>query len=586
MKKILLTTILLGMALSLMAIPARPGRFPYVQPDGSTILIEMHGDEFNHWITAADGTELEWDNGFYRPSTRSSEKRKEMRRQGESRRRMAYEAQQVARSQGIATGRKHFLVILIEFDDEHFTVSNPQDAFTRLLNEPGYSTNGATGSARDYYYENSNGSFEPIFDVVGPVRLSKGYAYYGQGTNGSDLHADEALFEACKLLDDEIDFSAYDYDGDNFVDLVFYYYAGTNEAEGGGEDRIWPHKFALYNYYNSAVFDNVRVYDYACTSEKNYLGTMCGIGTACHEFGHAMGLPDMYDTDGTENGTAGALYSYSIMCSGSYNNAGRTPPYFNMQERIYLGWNEESDIREITTGGTLSIPALNGTQQMVYKIPTDVEGEYFMLETRAQSGWDAALPGQGLLVYHIDKSSNRVGYTTAARLWNWSQTGNRLNAYGSHPCCYLIPAASPESLDFFGSESAIPFPYRAGHTVVTAYTPVDWAGENATGYMENISYSAGTATMTVYFPPDDISQYGYHFIDNPGNGVYTAGKYFTFKLIEAETNPPSSVKWFYDGSAKNNSGSVKLTAGTHKIEARLTYADGTVESIYLTITVN
>lgn len=586
MKKILSIAIFLCVALRLSAVPAYPGRISYTQPDGSVISIRLHGDEFDHWVTAEDGTPLELDEaGFYRPAAADSPARKAARKAGETRRQQAYNRQQLVRAQGPVSGQKHYLVILIEFANQAFQVNNPQQAFSRLLNEKGYSDNGAAGSARDYYYENSNGTFEPIFDVVGPVEVSQDYEYYGAGSNGDDAHADEALFEACQLLDPTVDFSQYDSDGDGFVDLVFYYFAGTNEAEGGGESRIWPHKSTLYAYYYRATFDNVRVFDYACTSEINAWGTLCGIGTACHEFGHAMGLPDMYDTDYETNEKAGGLYSYSIMCSGSYNDLGRKPPYFNMQERIYLGWNTESDIREITTAGTFIIPALNGASQSVWKIPTSVEGEYFMLECRAQTGWDSDIPGEGLLVYHIDKSDNRVGYTTAARLWNWTQSGNKLNAYGTHPCCYLIPASSQSSLNFTGYESAIPFPYRSARTTVNSYVPVDWAGIEAACHLDGISFASDEVTLTAFFPPDDISQYGYHFIDNPGNGVYTAGKYFTFNLIEAETNKPSSVTWFYDGGKKTTA-NVKMTAGIHKIEARLHYADGSTESIYLTITVN
>ena len=583
MKKITLLIVAFCMALPLMAVPARPGRIPYTQPDGSVIVIEMHGDEFFHWVTGEDGGLLEMDaEGFYRPMTTAPETLEAARSEGNARRQKAHE-QRTARASAV-TGRRHYLVVLVEFKNLFFRSSTAQADFTRLLNEEGYSSNGGHGSARDFYYDNSGGRFEPVFDVVGPVRVSKDYSYYGSGSNGYDAHPDELLYEACKDLDTSVDFSQYDNDGDGFVDLVFYYFAGTNEAEGGGSDRIWPHQSALYYYYNSAVFDGVHVYEYACSSELNAYGQMCGIGTACHEFGHAMGLPDMYDTDYETNGSAGALYSYSLMCSGSYNDMGRRPPYFNMQERMFLGWNTESDIREVTSG-SLTIPALTGSTQQVYKVSTENEGEYFMLEARAQSGWDAALPGRGLLVYHIDKSSNRVGYSTAARLWNWESSGNKINANGSHPCCYLIPAANTTSLNYSGGEGAIPFPYRTSRVHVNSYTPVAWSGDEVSCSLEDIAISGSSVTMNVFLPPNDISVMGYNFIDNPGNGTYSNNSRFNFKLVTAESNPPSSVEWYYDDARKTSS-YVTVRTGDHTVRAELTYADGSTETLILEITVN
>ena len=412
-------------------------------------------------------------------------------------------------------------------------------------------------------------------------------AYYGadSGGTGNDIRAGRALYDACQKVDADVDFSRYDNDGDGNVDLVFFYYAGYSQAEGASSDAIWPHMSYLYGM--NSRFDGVRVYNYACTSElKGVSGTtMCGIGAACHEFGHAMGLPDMYDTNYDTDGAAGGLYSYSIMCSGSYNNGSRTPPYFNMQERIYLGWSQESDIVEFATGGNYSIPALNGETQAVYKSPASTSGEYFMYECRARQGWDAYLPGEGLLVYHIDKSNRQVGWYTASNLWNWKSYGNMLNSNGSHPCCYLIPAASQSSLNYTGYESNIPFPYGYGWSAVDSYTPVDWAGETSTTTFEHISYASGTVTLTANVPPDDISLLGYNFIDNPGSGTYSNNSRFYFNLVTAESNPPSSVAWYYDDVRKTSS-YVTVRTGKHTVRAELTYDDGTTETLILEITVN
>lgn len=171
---------------TLLAVPAYPGRIVYTQPDGTKIVLERHGDEFGHWTTDAAGRTVRLHaDGFFREVTDADPD--DVRRQAASRRMRTRQAS-VNRADGhIALGQKHFLVILVEFSDLSFTTSDdPQAAYARQLNEPGYSENGATGSARDFYFDNSNGLFEPIFDVYGPVKLSKKYSYYGGNDSGGN----------------------------------------------------------------------------------------------------------------------------------------------------------------------------------------------------------------------------------------------------------------------------------------------------------------------------------------------------------------------------------------------------------------
>ena len=469
----------------------------------------------------------------------------------------------------------------MEFADLSFTVDNPQEAFTALLNEPGYSLNGGTGSARDFYFENSLGVFDPVFDVYGPVAVSNGYSYYGRNLGENDRCPEDALIEGCKGLDNVIDFSRYDNDGDGKVDMVFMYYAGHNEAEGASANTIWPHQWDLSSAGKVFALDGVNVDRYACTSELRGASgsTMCGIAAACHEFGHAIGLPDMYDTDYTTNGYAGALYSYSTMCDGSYNNDGCTPPYFNFEERIFLGWVSESDYRTFDKAGTYTIgPA---SENIAYRTFTDMDGEYFIYENRPKTGWDRYIPAGGMLVYHADKSSREVqiggswgGWSVSARdLWDkWEET-NSINENGSHPCFYLIPASNQSSLNMY-NESGIPFP----RSNVTSYTPVSWNGVAGEISFSDITFSGGVLTLKADVPRVDLD---YPTIS--GAGTYKAGKRFSFQLdIPDDVAVPASVAWYYDDEPAG-ADSVTLTAGAHTVEAHLTYADGSTAVVSLEI---
>ena len=567
------------------AIPAHPGKIVYTQPDGKKIVLQRHGDEFYHWTTNAAGKVVRLDpDGFYREH--SEEPVSEARRSAAAHR-SAVNQTRMARAAGAVKGQRHFLVILVEFSDLSYTTcEDPRTAFSALLNEKGYSENGGTGSARDYFYENSNGEFDPIFDVFGPVVLPENKYYYG-GNNwsGDDRNPGQAVIDGCKLLDDEVDFTQYDSDGDGEVDMLLMYYAGYGEADSNDDDAIWPHEWSLSGQGKSLTLDGVRIDTYSCTNEKNgpstgNVGKMCGIGTACHEFGHALGLPDMYDTDydGT-SGETGGLYSYSVMCSGSYNNAGRTPPYYCFEERRFLGWMSDSDCLEFEKTGTYSIQPVNSN--MIYRTNTDMAGEYFLYENRTKKGWDKYIPEEGLIVYHVDKSSRRVGHSTAKSLWDDWESSNAINANGKHPCCYIIPANDQDNLNYvrsnaFDVKPGVAFPYKN----ITSYVPLSWNGVEGIITFSQIAFKDGVVTLRAYVPTGDVD-----YVTIADAGSYRAGDRFTFSLVcPEEVDAPKSVVWYYDDEPAG-ADSVTLTKGAHTVEAQLTNADGSRSVLTLEINV-
>ncbi len=615
MKKILLSFFAaLCMCAVANAVPAYPRFINYTQPDGSVIKIRLHGDEFCHWVTDANGQVVEKDaDGYYRPA---SEAQLSTRRAAAAMRRSqvnAARSRNLAKS-GIANGQKHFLVILVQFKDVTFSnASTALQDFSDMLNQTGYSNNGGTGSARDFYYENSHGVFEPIFDVYGPVTLDNNRAYYGgNDSSGNDKKAEYAVKEGCQKVDSQfnVDFSQFDNDGDGAVDLVFMYYAGEGEADSDEEDAIWPHQWELSSAGISLTLDDKTIDKYACTNEligpySSMAGQMCGIGTACHEFGHAMGLPDFYDTDyDNYNGISAGMFYFSTMDSGSYNNEGRTPPFFTIEERIMLGWIDESCFQEFTHSGTYTIESVDNN--VAYKTPTDQNGEYFVYECRGSNGWDYGLYGHGLIVTHVDKSSRKVtvynGSTkitdqTAADLWDHWEWYNAINENGSHPCCYVVAAPDQDNLKFgyeynsdyhayyynYDYDSKIPFP---GSESVTSFTAKSWNGVDSDIVISNISYSNNQVTLYATVPSNTLN---YNVIANPGNGVYTAGSSFALELEQSDVQPVDSVEWFVDDepvSSALTGDSVTLTAGTHVIEARLTLTSGETKILELAVQAN
>ncbi|MBR1873229.1 MAG: M6 family metalloprotease domain-containing protein [Bacteroidales bacterium] len=611
MKKFILTISAAAAVVCAYAIPAKRGPITVTQPDGSTITILITGDEFSHKVTDLSGNVLTSDeNGFYRRAVMRgpapTAKQMKMRSQVKEMRRVS--RANTSQNKGV----KHIPVLLVNFANKKFSISNPQTAFTNMLNQDGYRDNGGTGSVQNFYVDNSDGQYTPVFDVYGPYTVSKNYSYYG-GSSGTE-NPEQCLDEACKLADSDVDFSQYDHDGDGIVDMLLFYYAGYNQAEGAS-NTIWPHQWSQqYSSYADNKYDNTKIGNYFCTSElKGTSGTsMCGIGTTCHEFGHSLGLPDFYDTDYETNGQSNAVLDFSTMDSGAYLNNGCTPPYFGIEERIMLGWISSTAIKEAPRSGSLSIPPVY--ENIAYKTSTSMTDEYFLYEYRDGTGWDKYLP-KGMVVYHVDKSTRQVkikdeyGYTrtvTAGQLWNDWESYNAINENGSHPCYYVVPAPDPENVKYkqeywsgygyyyAGEMSEIPFP---GSMKVTTFRPKDWNGVSADFEFRNIAVSGGYATMAIYqyggsedpgvsddpvsTDPDPLPDWGFNYI--VPSEAYSVGERLELKVRMAGDAKYKEVVWYMDD--KKVSTPVTLSEGRHVIMAEVTLSDDTVELIEMVINV-
>ena len=396
MKKIIVVLCLGWLCLCAYAVVASPEPFEYTKSDGTKVMARMHGDEFHSYITTLDGVLLEGN-----IDAETIEQAEMVRRK--------VQAQQAAGHSAFPTkGSPRSLVILVGFADLPFGETH-QD-FQDLLTKSGYNHNGAIGSCRDYYIASSDSIFSPQFDCYGPYTLSQNMAYYG-GNNGNNnnIHAAQMVSEACTMAHEAgVNFKDYDTNNDGMLDNVFIFYAGHNEAEGGGENTIWPHASNI-SYLNVRL-DGVLVASYACTSE--YRGpngkVRCGIGTFCHEFGHVIGQPDFYDTTYKYY----SVGNWDVMCSGSYNNGGNAPPTFSAYERMYEGWLTPTQL-ELPGQYALSAVPFKAQAYLIAAEEHNLSGsnpnprEFFLLECRnANNGWDAYLPGHGMLVWHIDYSAS------------------------------------------------------------------------------------------------------------------------------------------------------------------------------------
>ena len=451
MKRTLFSILACGIFASAMAIPAKPGFVAYTQPDGSVVNVMMVGDEHGHMIYSEKGKLLievdgfleyaDFDsNGFPKASgikiSNENESRVEtLKFQSQDKidkwsqmitvnKNLRLEKKYAKSSiQKVSTrsddmvgderlvplnfgrcvtsfpviGEQKGLVILVEYQDVPFTYGD-YDYFNRMLNEEGFSDYGSLGSAKDWFIYNSNGKFLPDFDVYGPVVLPHEREYYGgNDPYGNDKRAEEMVIDACTMLDDDVDFSVYDRDGDGVIDNVFLFYAGKGEHDSGVKNAVWPHSWniSLGHPDDEFIYDGVKLDYYACTCEyPSGYKRPDGIGTFVHEFSHVMGLPDLYVTTYTGGFTPG---EWSVMDKGPYNNDRLTPPNYSSYEKCALGWFDFLPLE----AGRVELPDF-ATTNVAYALPTDSNNEFYFFENRQQIGNDEFLPGHGMLVWHID----------------------------------------------------------------------------------------------------------------------------------------------------------------------------------------
>ena len=505
----LIMTAMLFAAARLMAIPANPKSVDIPQPDGTIITLLMHGDEFRHFMTTADGfTVVKGKDGFYRYADKGADgqlkatntiarniaerdethlsflaNRKKMisPEMTSYQKEMKDRALQMQRDYTSLGKRKNRagmlwdpidystfkgLVILVEFSDRKFSLDDPKSFYQRLTYEKNlhdtsreYYPVDVTGSARDYFYDNSLGIFDPTFNVVGPVQINVKSTDIG-GNKVSPTTMANVFKKVFAKIDSEVDFSEYDLDNNGYIDMCYFIFAGYGSyIPGNNENYLWPHANDLSHIARSygLRYDKKYFGRYACSvelqDEEAYADRhqyLDGIGTMCHEFSHVLGLADHYDVDYEENGESEHPGVWDIMSGGSYLNNGITPAGYNAFERYVLGFTTPG---EINAEGNYALNPFDTSNECLI-LQSGTQNELFFIENRQQQGWDSYLPGHGMLVWRANLADS----------YAWKN--NMVNVSPNNMHFELLNAAPGRNLE---TEYA-PFPGRSNNTDLTTVT--------------------------------------------------------------------------------------------------------------------
>lgn len=519
MKRPIITLLAATVTLAAAAVPAKRGVLSVTQPDGTEMPVLLMGYEFHHIYLTVDSLPLTTGaDGFMQYALYDDNtgrlRASGVRASADARLRSTAEHEVIAtltpcatraamlspkkksqRRRAIAQGGLGLfdssfpvkgdvkaLVILVNYKDVKFQTPDPSAYFSDMLMKQGFSEYGATGSAYDYFFDNSDGQFRPQFDCYGPVDLPNNRSYYGgNNSNDEDKAPEEMIIHAVELLDDEVDFSQYDTDDDGFVDNVYVFYAGRGEADGGGTNSVWPHSYNIYwGAGRICQADGVMFDYYACSNEWDG-AKPDGIGTFVHEFSHVMGLPDLYDVD-YKNAKYVTPGAWSVLDMGNYNNS-RTPAAYGAFERNALGWNEP---RVLDGPADIELEHILGSNESCL-IPTEKDTEFFLLENRQKKGWDAYVPGAGMLIWHIDYNS---------RVWQ----NNEVNINRSHQYVDIVEAGGTANNGINSAMRSYTFPGSKNVTSFTSSTTPaleSWAGKAINLPITDIKESDGKISFKV-----------------------------------------------------------------------------------------
>lgn len=582
--------------------PAYPYPIEYIQPDGSILIIYLKGDAVVNWAETTDRyTVLKGSSGGYEyakadlsgkivPSgikATNPEYRtiNEITFLQDMPKELKYSKKQVDDYKSMSTfsdksvtgvfpsiGTSKMLVILVNFNNTTTTYS--QTNFDNYMNQSGYNFQSSTGSFRDYYLDNSYNLLDINTTVVGWVTVSQQHDYYGPENKWAQLAYDAIV--AAHNANPSLDFSQFDNDGDGQVDGVAIFHQGPGQESTSYTGDVWSHTGSLTSsglVYNGKTFGGY-------TMQPELLGSsssMITVGVMCHEFGHNMGLPDLYDVNYTHH----AMGIWDIMSGGSWINYGRTPCGHNAWSKYVLDWMNPI---VINSPATLQLQDASSYSEC-YMINTPTVDEYFLLENRQKlSGtWDIGLPGHGLIIYHVDET------WIVNNIWSVNSTANHQGLD--------IEEADGTSTTTNDGDGGDPFPgssNKTGFTDNTVPGSHSWAGASLGKPITNITENTTTHVITFDFMGGNPSEVVANFVGTPVTIPMGSSVVFVSSSTAPNGTTLTDWQWTFDGGTPSTfSGEIPPaivynTVGTFDVSLTVTnstgQSDSKIKTGYITVT--
>ena len=435
MRRYILSFLFVCFTLGLMAVPAMRIRRSVTLDDGRKVMVTAFGDEDLDYLLTDEGEVVLEQAGIFHCTGLSVADYLASLPQTplKARKQVGSVASALVKPWGV----KKIPVILSAFKDKTFSVastdSRVQSFYDNFFNGTDiYTSTGNWGSVRQYFIDQSLEQFQPEFTVIGPVQLDNNYGYYGGDRGGTkdtlySKFVKESITKARNLVED---WSQFDNNGDGKVDMCVIIFAGLGQNytnSYGDKNTIWPKEMPTsYNIDGITIMGCSSSCELRPTAASGGVITATqtdGVGVVIHEISHALGLPDLYDT----NNKAFGLDYWSIMDYGMYARNSKVPVGYTAYEREFMGWQQTETI---DSPRTLHISCFDRGGKG-YKLVNDANpNEYYILDNRQAMGWDWGVcsnRGHGMLVFHVDYNAS-------------SWTSNSVNSIFNHQRLTIIPA--------------------------------------------------------------------------------------------------------------------------------------------------
>ena len=402
--------------------PGNPNPQTVFQPDNSQITIKVFGDEWYNYTENSEGyTVIKNTEGWWvyavktsdgkiipskvaahaldsqtnaekeflynigkhlQPSEQIIKEKETIKRQFDEQVGKILERTELSRTAKV-NGVWHIPVLLVEFSDLPHTYTKQE--MESFFNQQGYDNGvGGPGCISDYFKEASYNKLNIVFDVFGWYKDENSYKYYADSYSDSQDRCREMFLRLIDKADADVNFANYDNNADGIVDGVITIHSGPGASQSGDNNYIW--NFSWW-FSTPPVKDGIKINRFTINEEKEY-NRMTGMGNIVHEFGHVLGLPDLYGDGGIGN--------WCTMASAAWLNSGRTPCHYSVYCKMLLGWTAPVDV---SSNCTLTLPDTYNNNSY-FNVKAFASDESFLLENIQKNGFNKYVPGNGLLVFH------------------------------------------------------------------------------------------------------------------------------------------------------------------------------------------